>query len=265
MPRGKSKSERGFWPWFDKWGKVILAVQVTIAVAGLCVYAYKTVNPPINVANRPEPTYSIGQAANVEKLEIPEAAEVVIIGDSYTLGTGAADRPTGGWAPRVAAAEGWNATIRGIGGTGFTWGGGTDGTDGDQFINRVNELAADPAIAPDLVIIQGGQNDYRATPDELEAATTETVTAAKAAWPEAEMVVFGPTAPKPLVDSLGRMSRPIGRGAVAAGAFYIDPITEGWITDENSPGFDFDKAHVNDAGHEYLASRFEEAIDALTS
>lgn len=240
---------------FDlNWQHGALAV---LAIITFAIVGFTFLKPPPSaalppaVANYTPPPVTLPAAPKLPAL--PAGSPVLIIGDSYALGTGATTRETGRYAARVAAAFGWAATIDGIGGTGFTWGG--TGGDGNKYGARVAAHAANPDMKPQLVILQGGQNDHRAKPDELKTAVANTIAAVKAAWPDASILVVGPTAPQPLAGMLGRIATPINAAAMEAGVFSINPIRENWFTKENSPGFDFDKSHVNDAGHQYMAER----------
>ena len=188
-------------------------------------------------------------------LELPSPANVLMLGDSYMLGTGADDRRSTAWAPQVAAALGWNATIDGLGGTGFTVG--RPDTGSGRFIERIQARAGE---AYDLVFIEGGQNDHLASKEELHVAVNEVIVTAQAQWPEAKIIVMGPTAPEPLGSMLGRISEPITAEAQALGVLAINPIQSKWMTVENSPGFDLDGAHVNQAGHDYITQKVMEQI-----
>lgn len=249
--------------------KVQLAGLAVLAVVTLGVVGYTVTKPDATVtltpqvANYTPPPVNLPQAPKLP--DIPAGSQVLLIGDSYALGTGATDRESGRYGAILSAMFQWNTTIDGIGGTGFTWGGGADGTANNQYINRITAHAANPEMKPRLVILQGGQNDHRAKPEDLQAATGTAVTAVKTAWPEAAVLVVGPTAPQPLAAKLGRMATPIAAGATEAGAFSLNPIREKWFTNENSPGFDYDKSHVNDAGHKYMAEQIVNGIKRLQS
>lgn len=191
----------------------------------------------------------------------PANPHVFILGDSYTQGVGTTDYARKNWARLVTDRLGWNAEIDGVGGTGWTWGGGANGTNGDDYLTRLKE-AGKRGVDPDVVIIQGGQNDYRkAESPDLPAAVRASIDLARQQWPAAAVIVFGPEAPQPLFDRLSSISGVIGDTATTAGAVYISPSAGLWITEENSPKFDAgDGSQLNDAGHQYTADRFLAAL-----
>lgn len=119
-------------------GLAVLAV-LTMAVVGFTFFkpAPSMTLPPAVASYTPPP---VAVPIGPKIPDLPAGSPVLIIGDSYALGTGASTRETGRYAARVAGAFGWNATIDGIGGTGFTYG----GTVGDsaKYINRVTAHAA---------------------------------------------------------------------------------------------------------------------------
>ncbi len=200
---------------------------------------------------------------------LPPGSKVLFIGDSWAEGVGASDKKNGNWAALTADHFGWERHIDGIGGTGFTRGGGAQGgaigTDNNQYINRLDRWTSNPAMVPNLVLFEGGLNDDRATPTALSQAVKDVVSKARTAWPQASVIVMGPAAPQPLGAMLLRMADPIRRAAISAGAFSINPVQASWFTKENSQQFlvPADGAHVNDAGHRYTSERLIAAIQDL--
>ncbi|MGH3705733.1 MAG: GDSL-type esterase/lipase family protein [Agromyces sp.] len=212
--------------------------------------------PPTSAT--PRATVTPRSAETLSPSHIGEGAEVLIIGDSYTEGYGVA--PGTDWAHVAAADRGWRATINGVGGTGFTRDSATDGRTGLDFASRVH-MHAGGGSSYDLVVLQGGLNDFSIPPDTERDNVIAAVDAARRAWPEADVIVFGPTGP---FGGLGYRddSGLIRTSATDAGALYIDPdMPSTWLDGANSPGYDLgDGLHVNEAGQAYLASRFIEAV-----
>jgi lysophospholipase L1-like esterase len=72
-----------------------------------------------------------------------------------------------------------------------------------------------------------------------------------------------------LVSLKYRLLRRWSSFTVALGVFadapFIDAYEAGWFTGANSPGFDFDGAHPNTAGHADLAEKFLESWATLIS
>jgi lysophospholipase L1-like esterase len=192
---------------------------------------------------------------------LPDHPDVLVIGDSFTEGYGLGD-PSHQWASIAARTLGWNATIDGVGGTGFTKDTATDGRAGLDYRARLASHAS-ANIDYDLVVLQGGLNDSTAEPVVEGENVRGAVAAARGLWPEAVVLVFGPTEPTTGVNYSAQL--PVIRAsAVDAGAVFIDPaVPEPWINDENTPLFDLgDGLHLNDAGYVYLAARFVAAVES---
>ncbi len=92
------------------------------------------------------------------------APVVMVVGDSFTVGSGPVERWES-YAARSARELGWQLITAGMGGTGFVNPGRVGRTFQDSF---VRELAWRPA--PDLLIISGGHNDRRTRPEEVYQA-----------------------------------------------------------------------------------------------
>src|SRR5690606_39017085 len=106
---------------------------------------------PVSPGSAGDPAMS---AAETRPLTIPEGARVLVFGDSWTWGQSAVDR-TRGYAYVLGRERGWNVTVDGVRGSGYL----RPGIDGGTFGERI--AALDPALDPDLVIIQGSINDRR--------------------------------------------------------------------------------------------------------
>ncbi len=214
----------------------------------------------------PTPTPTAAAAATVRQLgiELPAEPVLLIVGDSYTAGVGA-DQPDQGWANLVAGQLGYPANIDGVPGTGFAWGGGEQDEQGREYEVRLREIAANPAFVPNLLILQGGQNDALVTdPNEVEAATAQTIEAARRFWPGVQVVVLGPSAPQPAAEELRDANSAVRAGAAVASAPFVNALDAGWFTSANSPDFNFDGIHPNTAGHAYIAEKFLESWTRLT-
>lgn len=235
-----------------------LALLLVVAIA---VWSFALNRPAVGSTVAPPSVPVAEPSSPTDKPFItpPKGSDALFVGDSYTAGTGAS-KPSHAWPQLVAKHLGWDATYAGAGGTGFTWGGGEIGTDGKSIIDRIAVLAKDSNLNPAVIVLQGGQNDWRAEASEVSQAVVDAVTAAEAAWPDASVIVFGPTAPQPLGASIERIDQSVERGAIVVDALSINPAKSQWFTVKNSPGFDFDGAHVNDGGHQLIADRFIEAL-----
>lgn len=186
----------------------------------------------------------------------------MVFGDSYTVGYDA--RPLEkGWAYLVGQQLGWPTQVEGLSGTGLTWAG--TGTVRQTYTQRLAGLTTSANPAPNVLVIQGGQNDYRASAGEIRDALVALIAQARTAWPGVQIAVVGPAGPFPLVNTLGRIDAAYAAGAAAGGAPYISPVQEKWFTESNSPEYAIaDGAHVNTAGHAYMAEKFLLAFSKVT-
>lgn len=203
------------------------------------------------------------EQAPVEPLAaLPDEPIVLIVGDSFSEGVGAS-KPDAGWARTASDALSWHATIDAIGGTGFTKGNASDGRIGLAFADRIEAHAASGAEY-DVIVLQGGLNDFLAPHREEVVATVKAVEAARERWPDAAIVVFGPLEPLELGVQRSARLDAIREGAEEAGATFIDPeLPAPWINERNSVRFDAgDGLHLNDAGYAFIAARFAAVIES---
>lgn len=254
-----------------KYGALFVLALAAVAVAAIALLAppraadeavhapasQPAATPTATASVVPTPTATA--TAQTPAIELPAEPVLLIVGDSYTAGVGA-DQPGQGWANVVARELGYPTNIEGVSGTGFAWGGGVQDELGDEYELRLRNIAADPAFVPNILILQGGQNDAQIPDlDEVEAATAQTIEAARRFWPGIQVVVLGPSAPQPLAEELRGVNSAVRAGAATANAPFVDAIEAGWFTSANSPGFDADGAHPNTAGHAYIAEKFLES------
>ena len=237
---------------------VALALITALVLAVLGGLLYDQQRGAVTAATGPQAAEAfdpLGDLSARAKIEVPADPNLLIMGDSYTQGFGAADEAAQGWAPLVREGLGWNGTIDGIGGTGWTWGGADDGIDPNKYTDRIARLASD-GYTPNVIIFQGGQNDYRVPFAEITDTVANTIDQARTAWPGVQVIVMGPSAPMPLGETTLGANNAIVAGALRANAAIINPLARQWFTAENSPLYAFaDGAHLNTAGHRYLADK----------
>lgn len=237
-------------------------VGAALAVAALCAVAVArpwAAPPPVApAAAADEASAAVAPAA----LALPDDARVLVFGDSWVYGS-AAITPSLGFAYRLADERGWETVVDGVRGSGYL----KPGIDGPSYGERI--AALDPAVDPDLVIIEGSINDRRLYPTGYRDAVTAAWDALAARYPEARIVVLGP-APHmlPVEDSIVRMDAELRDLAAVRGWWYISPVAEEWITAANyvdviDTGPD-GRYHPSTAGHAYLAQRVAEAIERMT-
>ncbi|WP_242633211.1 SGNH/GDSL hydrolase family protein [Arthrobacter sp. S39] len=276
MTRNGSRLSGTKQEWIKYAALLVLAV-VAFGVAGIALAgprspeepaaALEAVTPTAAATPTASPTPTATATATTQRLgvQLPAEPVLLILGDSYTVSEGAA-RTDQGWAYLVAGALGYPTNIDGEPGTGFAWGGGAQDELGLEYEARLQTIAEDPAFVPNLLILQGGQNDSLiADPEEIKAATAQTIEAARRLWPGVQVVVLGPTAPQPFAGELRATNGAIRAGAETAKAPFVDAAEGGWFTDANSPGYDFDGGHPNAAGHAHIAEKFLEAWAVLTA
>lgn len=258
--------------WTDSTGGVAHWLAVVV-IAGIVVVvgAAALIGPgkgAPSAALTPRPSSSVATSPmssptpEAMTLAMPATPSLLIVGDSYTQGFAAKPETTNGWAYRAAADLGWENRIDGVGGTGFTWAGGTNNNGEGTFATRIQRAADNGDAAPNLIVLQGGHNDWRATPQELTDSITSTVNLVRDLYEGAQVVIVGPVAGdgKLMRDTSAVMAQ----AATKAGVPYIAPLDSGWFDDSSFDRFIIeDGTHLNTEGHAVFAERFLSAYRAL--
>lgn len=222
----------------------------------LGVGAFVVLLPSVSDACQPTTTPVRASAADA----LDPGSRVLIVGDSYTTGRGSTDGDHG-WAQMITADESWNSTIDGIPGSGYV-NRAASGSVENTYLPRIESHAG---LDPDLVLVQGSQNDWTVGPRALQRVVTATLRQAEEQWPDALVVAIGPSAPAPLATATTNISDAVGAGARAAGVPYIDAVDAQWFTEFNSRSYAAaDGLHLDDAGYRYLARRVTESLHDLT-
>lgn len=195
-------------------------------------------------------------------LALPEHPHVLVFGDSWTYGS-AASEPTLGYAYVLADLLDGETVVDGVRGSGYL----KPGVDGPAFGERIGAL--DPALDPDLVIIQGSINDRAHGAEGYREAVTAAWDALAATYPGAAIVVLGP-APHilPVEDGTARIDQDLAALASARGWWYVSPVQEEWITAYNYRDvIDIDPGnrHPSTEGHRYLAEKVAAALSDLAA
>lgn len=195
-------------------------------------------------------------------LVLPEHPRILVFGDSWTYGS-AATEPTLGYAYLLSDLMDGETIVDGIRGSGYL----RPGIDGPSFGDRI--AALDPAIDPDLVIVQGSINDRAQGAEGYRQAVTAAWDALAALYPEAAIVVLGPAPHElPVGTGTARIDHDLSVLAGARGWWYISPVEEQWITEQNYLDVidvDLGRQHPSNAGHRYLAEKVAASLDELAA
>ena len=159
-----------------------LAVAAVCAVTLLRPGATAEPAAPASVAAESGP---VAAAISPAPLSLPDDARVLVFGDSWVYGS-AATTPSLGFAYRLADELGVETVVDGVRGSGYL----KPGVDGPAYGERI--AALDPALDPDLIVVEGSINDRRLHPDGYRDAVTAAWDALAARYPEADIVILGP-------------------------------------------------------------------------
>jgi lysophospholipase L1-like esterase len=194
-------------------------------------------------------------------LTIDDGARVLVFGDSWVYGSAASD-PTLGFAYRLADELGVETVVDGVRGSGYL----KPGLDGPAYGERI--AALDPALDPEVIIVEGSINDRRLYPTGYRDAVTSAWDALQTRYTDAEIVILGP-APQvlPVEKSTREIDADLAELAAARGWWYVSPIAEDWITDANYLDVidtgPVGRNHPTTSGHAYLAQRLADDLERL--
>ncbi len=231
-----------------------------IIVLAVLIFAFSPSLSAKPAAPAAIPAFTPIPYSTTSTFKLPKNPRLVVFGDSYTQGF-AASPMTKGFAYLVGADLGWKTQVEGVGGTGFTFGG-PNGAKQD-YGTRIKAYIAAGGTAPDVIVLEGSQNDYGSLTKITPTIVTD-VGLLQKAYPKAVIVLFGPAAPQPLQTQLSAIDAADAAAAVQLAIPYISPFQQNWFTLENSKQYGYsDGAHINTAGHRYLADRFLENFRPL--
>lgn len=234
--------------------RATLMLLLAGAVLGLGSGCSPAAPPP------PDPTCALPDplpALVPGSLVLPAHPNVLVLGDSYSEGYGA-EPETKGWAYLIGKPLGWQVTVNGVGGSGYVDPGPQDK---GSYLQRLPTLQG---RSFDLVVLQGGSNDQVAYL-ELQDAVTRTVDAVHAQFPSAALVILGPATPYGKPDASRLLPQCVLAGYAAQQHLaFIDPVGDRWFVDGDGKRYaNPENGHPNNAGHRYIASRFETDVRVL--
>jgi hypothetical protein len=180
-----------------------------------------------------------------------------VLGDSWSAGLHA--DPDHTLAQDAAEDLGMEAVVDAQSGTGYL--AAPLGT--QTYPERATAAAAKASVR--VVVLQGGSNDDHADLKELPRAVTDTVAAARRAFPHAEVVLLGPGPdPWPITDLQRRVDGILATTAARVRAPYISPMREGWFTSATVRRIiDPDNDHPTVQGDRILGSRLAADLRVL--
>ncbi|MFP5310832.1 MAG: SGNH/GDSL hydrolase family protein, partial [Actinomycetes bacterium] len=189
-----------------------------------------------------------GSAAGIQPPAAGEpAVRVVVVGDSLSTGHGTS--PQQAWPalmrtdPGVAGLAVVNAAEDG---SGYV----SPGDRGGTFDTEVEDF-----VTPDtgIVVFFGSENDLGYAPADVGDAALAAMDRAEALAPAARIIVVGPPSytaePDPGLVDLNHQLRTAAR---QAGGEFVDPIAEGWISDDVDDLIGPDGDHPTVLGQHYL-------------
>lgn len=193
-----------------------------------------------------------------------EGNDLVVIGDSISLGTGTTNPATDAWPLKFAAARSLTLHNYSQNNAGFQAAG--TGSPARNFPQQVQAAIEDPSFDNadvSMVIVAGGVNDNQYV-SSVESAVTSTLQAAKTGFPNARVVFIPLLAGKaPLPDLVGGdrslLIEPLLNGGMAAGVQVIGGAWT-WMIGRNSLASD--DIHPNTAGSQEFADIINGAVDS---
>lgn len=236
----------------SKTAAVLLLVAVVVLIAGV-IYAQKTTTLSRDeIASSP----TVSRAGSTDGARTPTSITFAVLGDSYSEGAGAS--PGRGWVERFGTEMCWSLTRRSAeGGTGYTDTGITAAPDFTPFIERIADVVDGQ---PNVVIVQGGNADIGAAPEQITAEAAKVFGSLRQALGEnATIVAIGP-APTPLMDppSLAPVSAAISAATSESGVEFVDPVAEDWLSSPQS--FSDDRINPNDQGYAEFAANLKASL-----
>jgi acyl-CoA thioesterase-1 len=173
--------------------------------------------------------------------------DVVVIGDSWSVGLGLV-RPMASWPSRLDG----RVHVAGFSGSGFS---ATASSCGRQ-VAFAERAAGAVAVGPDLVVVQGGLNDFDQGAAAIRAGFTRLMDVLQPGQAAYDVVVVGPASAPSRAAAVPRVDRLLGRLAAASGVQYVG------TRDLQLPYLP-DGLHLTPEGHRLFGDAVAERISAL--
>jgi lysophospholipase L1-like esterase len=243
------------------WLSLVGALLAVAAVCAVAVLRPWGAPEPVAPAAVAEGDGKVAASVPPAPLTLADDARVLVFGDSWVYGS-AATVPTLGFAYLLAGELGVETVVNGVRGSGYL----KPGLDGPAYGERI--AALDPALDPDLIIVEGSINDRRLYPDGYRDAVTAAWDALEARYPEADIVILGPSPQVlPVEGATQEIDAELTELAGARGWWYISPLAEDWITTANYLDVidtgPIGRDHPSTDGHAYLAQRVAAAVERM--
>ena len=184
------------------------------------------------------------------------AVRVVVVGDSLSTGHGTS--PADAWPALIRTdpvLAGFQVVNAAENGSGYLSPGDLDGTFGTQVDKFVTPQTG-------VVVFFGSENDLGYASSAVGDAASAAIAHAEALAPAAKIIVVGPPSysaePEPgLLDIRGQLKS----AARVGGAEFVDPIAEGWISNDVEDLIGPDGDHPTVAGQQYLLEHIAALIE----
>lgn len=207
-------------------------------------------------ANTAEPPGFHGRVPESVETSAGPLPSALFVGDDFAAGVGAQGGDAG-YACLAARQMNWLCNLDAQAGTGYVANGAGNSPDFRAFADR---LASDrERYLADVIVVDGGRADSDVPVDTVAAAAASYLSALRAAWPDAVLVVLVPfrmgVTPRdyPFGVALGNLLREVVR---PYNGVVIDGLAEQWVPPERAPSLLYsDGIHPNEAGHAHLAMR----------
>lgn len=185
----------------------------------------------------------------------PQGRALAVLGDSYSSGSEMGGNGQAGWPTQLAALNRLKLYNDSVPGTGYV--AHDPGT--KPFPERVGALLK---THPYWVIVWAARDDVGKPLDKISQAMRATLDPIKKTLPDAKIIVIGPAwingnVPKPYLRTRDTEKAV----ALQEGLHFIDPIAEGWFSNDDAAFIGNDRVHPTDQGHQHILFEIQKDLD----